>query len=484
MKVSEWLERATFGGLLAAICLAPWPFGSVENYAVDALGLLLLPLLAALTLKLAMEGRFEVRLGAVHYALFCFVLIGLFQLVRMPWVVHSFTGGLAGFSTALPIPDGRTISLDPAATRRATVKLAILVGYFLIATQCFATKHRLGVAVHVLVLLGVAVALTGILHQLTFNNKILWIRPSEFAGGSFGPFVNRNHFAGFMELLFPLPLAMIFFRGAGRERWVLYGFCGLAMACAGIYSLSRGGLLSIGAEVVLLPVLVEFLNRRRRQARNRESSKGRKSSSWFATAGVIVLIVAAIGLGVAWIGAEPLVSRWAGTRTELLESHTTPQSRPQTWWIALKIFSRNPILGVGLGAFPRAYPMFDESPGVYYVSEAHNDYLQVLSDSGAVGAVTGICFIAFLGIRAKRALFSPRAADRAAVLGATVGICGVLVHSLVDFNLQITSNGLVFLTLAAVIVSADRRRRGLPIEPMEPGAPETAAKLVKAVIVK
>ncbi|MBI4470777.1 MAG: O-antigen ligase family protein [Acidobacteria bacterium] len=466
----EWLDRSILFGLLTAVCIAPWLFGSVEQYAVDALGIFLLLLLGLALLKALMAGELKVWLTPVHVCLLLFLAACLLQVAPLPESVGARF--LPDEKAVLPPPftDWRTISIDPSLTLPAVVKLAVLVGYFMIAAQSMDSQRRVSVVVHTLVLLGVAVALAGILHKLTPDDKILWIRPSEFAGGSFGPFVNRNHFAGLMVLLFPLPLAMIFSRGVSRDRWVLYGFCAVTMACAAVYSLSRGGLMSLGIELLLLPMLADRERLRFRQLKDWDAGRSSVERRWPARLGGVILIAMIIGLGVIWIGAEPLMSRWAGTKAEILESRVLPQSRPATWRVALRIFEQHPLFGVGLGAFPRAYPLYDESPGVFTVGEAHNDYLQILSDTGLVGGALGGCFLYFLVTRSRRALGSPRREDRAAALGATVGVCGILVHSLVDFNLQITSNGLVFLVLVAIVVSTELRARVTSNDPRrQPG---------------
>lgn len=495
--MSDWLDRMVFGGLLVGIWLSPWLFGSVERYAIDLLGLLMIALLGLAAIKGLIDGRWQVWYTPLHWCLLLFLLIALLQTAPMPWAVRDLPSAMRAADPLLSAKGWNRISLDPPATLRAAMKLSILVGYFFIAAQSLRTNRRLSVLIHSLVLLGLVLALVGILHQLTFNGKILWIRSSEFAQGSFGPFVNRNHFAGFMEMLVPLPLAMVFSRGVSRDRWILYGFCGIVMATALVYSLSRGGLLGFGMEMLLLPLLAERERRRRRHLKDwqeettgriaagalgerevgaaslsaarmvdpgrpevrkrRFSQSSRSRPAWRTSVVMIALIMTAVGFGLAWIGLEPLTSRLADTRSEFFQPSLQPQSRPATWMSAIRVFLRNPICGAGLGAFPRAYPMVDPSPGVYFVGEAHNDYLQVLADTGLLGGGMGILFLFFLVSMARRALARPERLERAAALGGTVGVCGILVHSLVDFNLQITSNGLLFLILVAMLASGDLR---------------------------
>lgn len=504
--ISQWLDRLIFCGLLLAVCLSPWLFGSVENHAIDALGILLILLFLLWGIKCLIDGEVRLWVTPVHLCLLLFLGVVLLQMAPLLWSVRPLPVNLPDARSTLGLHRWNRITLDREATARAATKLAILIGYFFIAAQFLRTRFRLNFLINALVLTGFTLALVGILNRLTFNGKILWFRPTDFASDAFGPFVNRNHFAGFMELLIPLPLAMILARGIDRERWIFYGFCGVLMATALVYSLSRGGLLSLSAEFLLLPILAEPELRRRRRMKEWEAQsigqlsagavaedmldalpptapqgapaaafeRGKSGPSlrerlvsrpaWVAPLVTIFLVSSTVALGVAWIGSEPLMSRLRSAGAEVLQGEAPRQSRPEIWRTALSVFRHYPVLGAGLGAFPRAYTMFDRSPGAYSVSEAHNDYLQVLADTGVVGGIIG-CWFLYLFVRlAGRALRQPEGIERGATLGATVGVCGIFVHSLVDFNLQITSNALLFLTLVALLASSELRSRQLVME--------------------
>jgi len=112
----------------------------------------------------------------------------------------------------------------------------------------------------------------------------------------------------------------------------------------------------------------------------------------------------------------------------------------------------HPLFGVGLGAFAVAYPRYDGGNGLRRTAEAHNDYLQVLSDTGLVGGSVGLFFLfAFFRI-VRNVLRGEQLREREEALGISVGCLAILAHSLVDFNLQITSNALLFLTLIALLI--------------------------------
>jgi O-antigen ligase len=193
---------------------------------------------------------------------------------------------------------------------------------------------------------------------------------------------------------------------------------------------------------------------------SRVAPRGSSLKALVATGVVMVGIL----IGVVWIGVEPIVSRFAPT-TEAPELPLTDRlSRPAIWKNTLRMIKDNAVLGVGLGAYPIAYARYDDSSGIYSVEQAHNDYLQIIADAGLVGAVCLVAFIIFVVRAASRALAQPGPVERSVALGATVACVGIGIHSLFDFNLQVTSNALLFLLLVALLVNlADGSVVGRPL---------------------
>jgi O-antigen ligase len=113
----------------------------------------------------------------------------------------------------------------------------------------------------------------------------------------------------------------------------------------------------------------------------------------------------------------------------------------------------HPILGVGMGGYWAAVPMFHNASGSMTPQEAHNDYLELLASGGLVGLGLGICFAVVVCKRTFLNLRAPNRFCRAACFGATIGIAGVAVHSLVDFGLHMIVNALTFTTLIVIATS-------------------------------
>jgi O-antigen ligase len=107
--------------------------------------------------------------------------------------------------------------------------------------------------------------------------------------------------------------------------------------------------------------------------------------------------------------------------------------------------------GTGLGAYGTAFTKFDPSGGMFRVEQAHNDYLQVLSDAGIVGLVLGGLFLFWLIKAGLKNTLVRNTYRRGLAAGAFTACFGVLVHSMFDFVLHITAVSIWFLMSMAVL---------------------------------
>jgi len=341
----------------------------------------------------------------------------------------------------LPLASGErpTLSYDPYATSQAAVKLLALTLFLALFAAYVNTDARRELAARVIVGVCVLIALVGI--GQTYIGKALWQR------GSFGPFVNRNHFAGFLEMGAGLTAGLLAGRVARRELAVLYA-CAALVLCAGVVlSASRGGLLALMAAVAFLALAAWPASARRERRR----LQGLIRAGATATLGV-----AALAGAMFLVGSEGLVQNLAqlqtGDPTVALENERF--SRREIWGATIRLIEDHPLAGVGLGAFPYAYTRYDPSAGAQRVEQSHNDYLQILADAGLIGGAIALLFIVLLFVRGFLAVQTRDRRQRAVTLGALTGCFAIAVHSFVDFNLQVTANAQLFLALAALATPA------------------------------
>ena len=303
-----------------------------------------------------------------------------------------------------------------------------------LATQTLRRSSQAKVLAVVITCYGLLVAAVALLQGLSPNGRIYWLHKPEFSGQIYGPYVNHNHYAGLMEMLVPVPLVFCLSRYArGRARTVIAGIAAL-MAGTVFLSGSRGGMLALLVELALLGWIL---------FRTQKPMK-------FATLGAFAIVVIAI---LAWIGGSELSKRVGSIGSEARHELTGGVR----WTIdkdGLRMFAKKPVLGWGLGAFPIAYPQFRSFYTSFFINEAHNDYLQILVETGVIGLGAALWFLVLL-YRAGFQKFAdwPDNINGAVALAALLGCTGIVVHSLVDFNLQVPANAAWFYVLAAIAAS-------------------------------
>jgi len=421
--------------LLAAACtvllLAPLAFGAVEPWSIFALEACAILLLIGWGVWQWTSCELQVFPNPLYAPMLAFAGLALAQ-----WLT-----GLTAY---------RHQTYSQLLLYAAYGMLAFVV------TQTLRRSSQLRPLAWVICSYGAVVAAFALLQGLAPNGKLYWTWTAEQGGLIYGPYVNHNHYAGLMEMLTPFPLVLAASRFTRRTRQLAAAAIGALMAGTIFLSGSRGGMLAFVVEVALLAVWV------RPNQRN-----------WRQTAILGAFLVVVIGLLV-WIGGNEMTRRLASihseTRQELSGGTRLTIARD-----SLHMWKRRPLLGWGLGTFPDVYPQFRSFYTSFFVNQAHNDYAQLLTETGLAGFAIALWFLVLVFRRALAKLENwTETANGVLTLAALVGCVGILVHSWLDFNLQIPANAALFYVLCAIsagepLQESQRRRRtrrhSLIIEP-------------------
>ena len=327
-------------------------------------------------------------------------------------------------------------------------ELQLLVMYIIVVfllSQAFYRRGHWRVFMWFLMTLGFSVSIFAILQHLTFNGKLYWFRVMRYGGLPFGPYVNRNHFAGFAEMIIPVALVPLVLGKVRRERVFVVAVFAAVPIVALLLSASRGGIVSFGVQMVILFSLLLI-----RRVRGR-----------YVIAGGIVVLAAV--MGVSWIGVQQVLQRFSGIQNLEVSVGKRVAMRHDTW----RLFLDHPIIGTGLGTLQMVYPPYDSLYDARVVNHAHNDYLEALAETGVIG---GLCCLWFLGILMLNALkgVAEKESSFSSVLNLSglVACSGILVHSLVDFNLHIPANALLFFVSAHMAA--------VRLQPADPPIPPAA----------
>jgi O-antigen ligase len=240
----------------------------------------------------------------------------------------------------------------------------------------------------------------------------------------YGSYVNHNHYAGLMELLLPIALVLAFSGSIRGGKRVLLVFAATLMAASVFLCQSRGGMFAVIVETVFLAIfwMGQFSPRK--------------------SAAVFVAFCLVTALFLAWIAPQQVGGR-------ITDIHD-----PARWLIhrdSIRMFAAHPFLGSGFGSFAAAFPRYRAFYDGFFINHAHDDYLELLLETGLAGFAVAVWFIVVLyreGLRNLRpARFSPAALISTAALA---GCTGLLAHSFMDFNIHIPANAALFYVLCAI----------------------------------
>jgi O-antigen ligase len=317
-----------------------------------------------------------------------------------------------------------------ASAYHTRVELQLLTAYivllFVMMQSYYRPSHWRGF-IWFLMGLSFFVSIFGILQHLTFNGKLYWFRVLRYGGYPFGPYVNRNHFAGFAELLIPVALVPLVLGKVRKERLFIAALFALVPIVALLLAASRGGIVSFAVEMLVL-MLVLLAQRVRGRA--------------VVLVGMVVLVAV---LTVSWIGVRQVLQRFGSYQSMDISLGKRGSMSRDSW----RIFMDHPVLGTGLGTLQLVFPPYESLYDAKIVNHSHNDYLEALAETGSLGGLCCLWFLCVLVTESWRGLRNVGSSFGAAVnLSGLVGCSGFLAHSLVDFNLHIPANALLFLIVA------------------------------------
>lgn len=233
-------------------------------------------------------------------------------------------------------------------------------------------------------------------------------------------------------MLFPFALLMAANRGEEPSNRAFFAFAASLMVASVFLSGSRSGIVSILFELGLFSAVTLLMSPHRR----------------FASARSTLIFSLVIAL-VIWISGEAIVnmtSLWHGPTMDPSFSN-----RAQILHDSLQLIRERPLFGWGLGTFPTVYPQVQSWYSDLFVNAAHNDYLQLLVETGIAGfSVVMLFLVLVLRAGVRRTLQAPQSV----AFAASIGCIGMMLHSFTDFNMHIPANAALFFALCGLILAA------------------------------
>src|ERR1700674_5474977 len=359
----------------------------------------------------------------------------------------------------IPLPAHLALSMEPYATRTHFLILLTCFIVFYLAQIVSGKRKRKERLIVSLLALGTVEAFYGLVQYLSGWQHIFFFVKKYDLEEATGTYINRNHFAGMLEMILPFSVALLFyeyekFRGRRSSapanirdvltrqsvhRLLLCLFVAVGLFAALFFSRSRMGIAAACASLILIFGLA-WISRF-------HGKMGLALSAAFV----------ALSIGLAfWIGPGPIVERVASVGQELT-AHD--QSRLAIWRDARPLVRQNAVLGTGLGTFPIAYTAVQTTFLSQFVNHAHNDYLELASDLGLPAALVLFGGIFWILARAVRTFLRARGSfERSVALGCAGSIAAILLHGMADFNLYIPANALLFALVLGIAASTQRAK--------------------------
>ena len=450
-RIAECLRCAALAwGVLAFGAVYPWGYWPLA-VACGAAGVL--GLWSAGGFRLAAGTRGVAALMALV------ALAALAQLVPLPVGVLARVSpraaALAGqldVRLAHGLVGTHSLSLDPSATWRALALFACFGATVLGVARC-STRAALRLSWFVS-WLGMVVALVGVVQKPLYAGAIYGFWRPMTHGTVFGPFVNKNHYAGWIAMAIPLVLggfcAMVSrARGAGvRDRLLWLSsrdgnqavqalLAVVLMGVALALTLSRSGMVSLAAALIVLGCA----------AAPRHHGGMRRAM-------VVALVTLALFVAVDWAGLDRVVARFDAADT------TGLSGRFPIWRSASAMAADFWGTGSGLNTYGIATLFYPAVVPAHHLREAHNDYLQLAVEGGLLLGLPIVMAIVGFVIAVRRRLAASDSSAYWVRLGAVGGIVALAVQSAVDFSLQMPGNAALFATLCGVALHEERYRSG------------------------
>ena len=351
-------------------------------------------------------------------------------------------------------PASHPLSIDPVRTQ---LGLACFGGFalLLLGGARVLTRESATRLAGALVVLGVALAIAGIVQRATFNGRIYGVWELVQGGAPFGPFVNKNHFAGWMLMGLPVALGyllalvargmkgrqpgirnlVVWFSSELASRAVLTGFALVVMALSLVLTMSRSGITACAVALLAVGVV----------AVRHESGASRR----LFAAGYLAFLAITV---VAWVGLDQIAARFADVDVANINQ------RPAMWADTMRIAKDFWLTGTGLNTYGISTIFYQTSVPDAHLREAHNDYLQLAAEGGLLLGLPVILVIVAFSREVHRRLREDVGSIWWIRIGAVTGLLAIALQSTVEFSLQMPGNAAMFAVVAALAIHDGRRQ--------------------------
>ncbi len=430
--------------LQALLVLSPLPLGCANGIWQPLCYLLfaLFSLLAFLGPQAPFQFLLQRPLKLLAIAFFALIA---WQLIPLPmfllkWISPGVPRVLQGLSGTLPA--FHPLSLIPGETLLALARFLVYALLFIALLRVDWGRKDIFILFATAVASGVFQAIFGLLKLGGGNrNFFLFFMPDEHLPQFLrGTIYNPDHFAFYLELLFPLALGLLFARlhvfdpgqsirekilHVADDRPLILLFLAPVVLAGAVYLTGcRAGIAVLVLSVLFFAQMSFYL---------RVNFNARRHLR-------LVFILATL-LAV-FVGLQ-------STLEKFLTGSYVEGGRIDYWANALRMFADFPLFGTGLGTFKYSYFLYGKEAG--WVNHAHNEYVESLADMGLPAFIALFALLAVIALSLLRMWIARRHPDvKPALLGVLTAVFAAFFHSFFDFSLRIPANAFLFIILLAL----------------------------------
>ncbi|MBI5376817.1 MAG: O-antigen ligase family protein [Candidatus Schekmanbacteria bacterium] len=354
------------------------------------------------------------------------------------------------------------ISIVPWETQGELIKVLTYAMIYLLIINNFNSLHKMKKILVSISIIGGIEAVYGLIQYISGDEMLFrFTRLDHAKGRLIGTFPSADHFSAYLQMCIFCTLGYLMYIGdfggfaSGRkqklsfidkvrrffledDKWegkVALFISIISMCTAIVFTKSRAGMLSLIISIICFTFITRI----------------KFSSKWsVAIVGIILVITVLIG---AWIGMTPVFDRYF----QINPNEEFEEGRPSIWVSTFNIFRDFPIFGSGLGTFVHMYPSYTTRNNQGWVNHAHNDWLEILSDTGIAGfgiVIAGFFYLTFKGFfkifitKEKQLIW--------VFIGNYMAIFSIAIHCITDFNLKTTADSFLLVVIIAIFILLSR----------------------------
>jgi O-antigen ligase/tetratricopeptide (TPR) repeat protein len=461
LKEKTFINGVIEKGVVLLLVFTPLAIGTVQPWSISLMEVMAFIILGLWLLRTALSKEISLVKTPLSPLISASIFLLIFQMIPLPeWLIRSISASTDKiYLTFTAHGEGiiKTISLYRGATIEEFFKFAAYASIFFVIVNHYRTEKQLEGIFITIIMMGCFISIFAVVQKILWNDRLFWFYPLKEGITSnrtfiWGPYINHNHFAAYMEMAIPIGLGILLYNmnnihnpggipfkqrivsSLQSEKLPMMIFLTLSvliMSALVFYSLSRGGILGYTSSLVFFGALIS----RRRSLR--------KKARPLIAIGVIALSIAAI------TGISRIEDRFR----EIGETENIP--RLDIWADTVNMVRDFPVLGTGAGTFRSVYPIYQTKYPVTIFEHTENDYIETLTDTGIAGLLILILMVATFLYSALK-VWRKRQNRFVKCMGAGgISSCvAILIHGFTDFNLRIPANAMLLTVITATVYAS------------------------------